>query len=542
MRARSLPSVSRLVALASLAAIVVALDAVGCRTPTAMTVHVVTDVPCARQRGVVVAAASPQEYERLPPVGRSQQCVPMANGLFDMGTIVLVPPDDGDDRVGIRAVLGATRDVESCTFENGYAGCIVARRILRYLPHTELTIDLLLGQDCLDVPCDADTTCIRHGCVGADIASDSCRDVCGEGALGARVTSLIAMSSAGEKGSTCTLVEGAVYCWGDNTTKRLGLPVAQALVPTRVAGLPTIVQLAAVGTSAHVVALDVTGKVWCWGHDDSGECGPPRVADLAEPRIIADDAGAPIEGVVQVAASSNSSCLRTAAGPILCLGGNSVGQLGRGGTSTSDPLARAISTAGWSGKAIDLACATNACCLVDDTRKVVCWGNNQFGQLGTASTELSSGTPSVTTLPVPAHGIRAGDNAFCALTDDGGAWCWGDSGRDLFVTPMPNQNAPVKMTALAGKSVLDIAIGLPTGHYATTGNGTTYGWGTAGLVTGAVAPVPSLNKATRITLGWKHACAVVAGKVVCWGDDPDGALGDGTTSPHASPAPVKASF
>ena len=533
---------SRLMTLALAATLATALDAVGCRTPTAMTVHVVTDVPCEKQRGVVVAAASPDEYEQLPPVGRAQQCVALGNGLFDMGTIVLVPPHDGDDRVGIRAVLGVSRDVESCSTADQYAGCVVARRILRYLPHTELTIDLLLGQDCVDVPCDAATTCVKHGCVGADIPSDACRGVCGETALGARVTSLVAMAASGEKGSTCALVDGAVYCWGDNTTKRLGLPVDQALVPTRVTGLPTIVQLASTGTSSHVVALDDTGKVWCWGADDSGECGPPRAPNVPLPRLITDAAGTPIASVVQVAASSNSSCLRTAGGPILCLGGNSLGQLGRGGTSSTDATAQPIVATGWSGHAIDLACASNACCLVDDARQVVCWGNNQFGQLGIGSTDPSNGTPTPTKLPVLAHGIRAGDNSFCAITDDGGAWCWGDAGRNLFVTAMGNQNVPVKIDALAGKNVLDLAIGMPTGHYATTGSGTTYGWGTDGLGTGAVAPVASLAKATHVTLGWQHACAVLGGKVLCWGTDTSGALGDGTTTGHAAPAPVAAPF
>ena len=533
---------SRFFTIALAALLASALDAVGCRTPTAMTIHVVTDVPCEKQRGVVVAAASPEEYEQLPPVGRAQQCVALGNGTFDMGTIVLVPPSDGDDRIGIRAVLGVSRDVESCSAADQYAGCVVARRILRYLPHTELTIDLLLGQDCLDVPCDAATTCVKHGCVGAEIPSDTCRGGCGESALGARVTSLVAMAAAGEKGTTCALVDGAVFCWGDNATKRLGLPVDRTLVPTRLTGLPTIVQLASTGTSSHVVALDDTGKVWCWGADDSGECGAPRAATVDAPRLILDESGAPITGVVQVAASSNTTCLRTATGPVLCLGGNSLGQLGRGGPTSSDATPRPILTTGWSGTAVDIACATNACCLVDDARKVVCFGNNMFGQIGIGSTDPSVATPTTTTLPVLAHGIRAGDNAFCALTDDGGAWCWGDSGRNLFVTPMGNQNVPVKIAELAGKGVIDIAVGMPTGHYATTGSGTTYGWGTDGLGKGAVAPVPSLAKATHVTLGWQHACAVVSGKVLCWGDDTNGALGDGTTNPHASPAPLSAPF
>ncbi|MEO7092917.1 MAG: RCC1 domain-containing protein, partial [Polyangiales bacterium] len=95
---------------------------------------------------------------------------------------------------------------------------------------------------------------------------------------------------------------------------------------------------------------------------------------------------------------------------------------------------------------------------------------------------------------------------------------------------------------LDGKNVLDLAIAMPTGHYATTGSGTTYGWGSGGLVTGAIAPVPSLSKATKVSVAWQHACAVVSGKIVCWGDNAAGALGDGTTTAHGLPARVKADF
>lgn len=41
-----------------------------------------------------------------------------------------------------------------------------------------------------------------------------------------------------------------------------------------------------------------------------------------------------------------------------------------------------------------------------------------------------------------------------------------------------------------------------------------------------------------ISAGWHHTCAVVAGDVWCWGRNDDGQLGDGTSSPAASPVRV----
>jgi hypothetical protein len=55
---------------------------------------------------------------------------------------------------------------------------------------------------------------------------------------------------------------------------------------------------------------------------------------------------------------------------------------------------------------------------------------------------------------------------------------------------------------------------------------------------GALARVRELAGATKITIAGRHGCALIAGGVQCWGENPSGALGDGTTTAHAKPAPI----
>jgi alpha-tubulin suppressor-like RCC1 family protein len=50
--------------------------------------------------------------------------------------------------------------------------------------------------------------------------------------------------------------------------------------------------------------------------------------------------------------------------------------------------------------------------------------------------------------------------------------------------------------------------------------------------------VPLPDRATSIAAGYVHTCAVAGGAVFCWGDNSTGALGDGTTTLRTSPVQV----
>lgn len=97
----------------------------------------------------------------------------------DVGSLVVIPGGAKDATVSIKVVMGIGREARDCSIANA-AGCIIARRTLRYVPHTRLELPISLFTQCVGVPCDADTTCnILGQCVPATIPPEACAgEVC----------------------------------------------------------------------------------------------------------------------------------------------------------------------------------------------------------------------------------------------------------------------------------------------------------------------------------------------------------------------------
>jgi hypothetical protein len=89
-------------------------------------------------------------------------------GTSHVGTLVMLPTASGTGAVIVVGGLGGIRP-ESCKPSNGYAGCIVARRTFSFSTHTALTLPVVLAFSCLNVPCDAVSTCKAGGCVSSKV-------------------------------------------------------------------------------------------------------------------------------------------------------------------------------------------------------------------------------------------------------------------------------------------------------------------------------------------------------------------------------------
>ena len=196
--------------------------------------------------------------------------------------------------------------------------------------------------------------------------------------------------------------------------------------------------------------------------------------------------------------------------------------------------------------------AFHSCALLTDS-KVKCWGWNEFGQLGDGSNSPSfhltpvevSGIPNVTN-------IALGGGHSCVLTGSGDVWCWGrndygqvGNGRE----DGSEQHVPTEVITDA----VNIALGF---HHScavlTDGKVKCWGWNGGGQLgdgttTDSASPVEVIGimNATSIALGgydsWGgHSCAVLTnGKVLCWGNNGNGQLGDGGIIDSSSPAEVE---
>ena len=348
--------------------------------------------------------------------------------------------------------------------------------------------------------------------------------------------------TAGERHSCALLADRTVRCWGRNTSGQLGDGSrAGTSTPVDVVGFTSVpnITLIAAGAS-HTCALTSVGGVKCWGRNNTGQLGNGTTANSPNP---VDVVGL-TSGVAAIGAGASSTCALTIGGGVKCWGHNYFGQLGNG-TTTDSPVP--VDVAGLVSGIRAISVADMHTCAVTSAGTALCWGYNQYGELGT-------GTPvgSRVSVPVasgPAGGvvtISAGAWHTCALSTAGAASCWGGN------VPLGNgttqqSSVPVDVAGL-GSGVRAISAG--TGQTcALTDAGGVLCWGDNrhgelgnGSTIWAATPVQVSGLASgvnAVTAGDGNTCAVTAaGFAMCWGDNQYGKLGDGTTIDRDIPVDV----
>ena len=192
-------------------------------------------------------------------------------------------------------------------------------------------------------------------------------------------------------------------------------------------------------------------------------------------------------------------------------------------------------------------------CMVTSAGGVNCWGQNEYGQLGTGNTTDSSSPVPVIGLPSGVVSVAAGSLSTCSLTGAGNVWCWGDnSSGQLGNGTFTQSNIPVEVLDPSGNSSLsDIAqIAAGQNHAcAVTNAGAALCWGDNSKgelgndsVNGSDIPVMvsglSSNIST-ISAGSEFTCAVTTAEAaLCWGEGGSGQLGNGQAASSSNPEVV----
>ncbi|MEW2624211.1 Ig-like domain repeat protein [Streptomyces sp. NPDC048106] len=336
------------------------------------------------------------------------------------------------------------------------------------------------------------------------------------------------------------------FAWGRNQYGQLGDgTTADSSTPVGV-HLPVGTRATAIAAGGyHGLALTSDGHVLAWGRNSFGELGDGTTTSSSTPVEVRLPMGT---HVTAIAAGINHSLALTSDGRVLAWGENLYGQLGDGTTDNrSTPVeahlpagTRATAIAGSTGGFYSLAATSDG--------RVFAWGINNSGQLGDG-TDTNRSTPVEVHLPPGVHAttVAAGGAHSLALASDGRVLAWGfNANGQLGNGTTTNSSTPVETDLPPGVQVTAIAAG---GYHslALTSDGHVLAWGRNvlgqvgdGTTTNRSTPVetdlPPGVHATAVAGGFSHSLALTSdGRVLAWGGNEFGQLGDGTDTNHSSP-------
>jgi alpha-tubulin suppressor-like RCC1 family protein len=203
---------------------------------------------------------------------------------------------------------------------------------------------------------------------------------------------------------TCAVIsDHTARCWGTNNFGNLGIGGTTGAnlfkkfpAPVRngknTANLTNVSQISAgpESTCAILASKTIKNEVRCWGSNQFGQLGTGNQTSTNKPAVVKAVTGTKnLQNIVQISTNGGGNgdhtCARTTGKTALCWGSNNYGQLGIGtkGTLAKRPVVvkNSAGSASLSGVTQLLAGVISTCATVSGNQGR-CWGYNSSGQFG----------------------------------------------------------------------------------------------------------------------------------------------------------------
>jgi alpha-tubulin suppressor-like RCC1 family protein len=197
--------------------------------------------------------------------------------------------------------------------------------------------------------------------------------------------------AAGARNTLALRSDGQVFAFGE-----VAVPLPDGVTvqtqPVLLAGLNAIAAVAA--SNGHALALDITGRIWAWGLNGSGQLGQGGTTPGATPALLATtQAGVALLPSLAIAVGDGFALALPLAGPLLAWGADDSGQTGSG--TLTPPVLRPAALAALPGALSSFSAGRAHAVAVLADGSVYAWGANAAGQLGIGVADAQRSLPTL---------------------------------------------------------------------------------------------------------------------------------------------------
>ena len=357
--------------------------------------------------------------------------------------------------------------------------------------------------------CQSDCTLDTSACAVCDDAicsdgetTESCPEDCG-----------VVDIAAGATHSCAVLADGSVWCWGARDGHRMG-GTGDVSEPVMLPDVNTAVAVAA--GRHHTCIQTVLDEILCWGANSYGQVGEAQSHEVYPPVQIGTG--------LRVETGTYHTCVRRSPTETECWGRTWVGA-----NSAQNPLL--LPGVG------HLVLGQHHTCY-STMGHLMCQGRNTNGQLGIGDNLWRESAVQITSTPMAALG--AGANHTCGSVPTGsqpGLLCWGSNEfGQLGIPPGSDRLEPMWVSVLvpqlldAGLRHTCAKVSPLAGPMLCWGHNNRGQLGNGTVTTDfEILPV-AIPEVSYFDSGEEHVCAILPDQTArCWGDNRNGQIGNGDT-------------